>query len=81
MSKFPVSGKEMPEIDLRNISVKEWRAMFDAKQTENEGDATVAKVCGLSIEEVRDLPLYDYRELFKAIIEKSRQPLENDLKA
>lgn len=80
MPKYPVSGLEMPEINLRNISVKEWRAMFDANQPENEGDATMAKATGLTIEAIQELPLYDYRALFQAIVDKSRKPVDNDPK-
>ena len=77
MAKFPVSGKEIPEIDLRNISVSEWRAMFSASQPEHEGDITISKVSGLGVEEVQSLPLYDYRALIQAILEKSRKPLDD----
>jgi len=80
MANFPISGKEIPNIDLRVINVSEWRGLFDTKQPDHEGDETLAKVSGMTVDEVRDLPLYDYRELFKVVLEKSRQPLENDEK-
>lgn len=80
MAKFPVSGKEIPEIDLRNVTVKEWRAMFDNTQPDHEGDQTLAKASGLSLEEIQNLALYDYRALFAAVVERSGKPLENDKK-
>jgi hypothetical protein len=77
MSKFPISGKEIPEIDLREITVKEWREMFKPSQPELEGDMTLGKASGLSVEDVQALALYDYRALFQAVLEKSRKPLED----
>ena len=76
--KFPISGKEIPEIDLTQITISEWRNLFDNSQPEHDGDKTVAKASGLTVKEVRDLALYDYRALFKAVIEKSAKPLEDN---
>ena len=76
MANFPVSGKEIPEIDLKNITVSEWRSMFDNSQPEHEGDSIIAKVSGLTVKEVRALALYDYRALFRAVLDKSAKPLD-----
>lgn len=77
MANFPISGKPIPEINLRNISVKEWRALTSSGQSEEEGDATLAKVSGMSVEDVRDLPLYDYRALLRAVLDKFMKPLDD----
>ena len=77
MAIFPVSGKEIPEIDLRQITVAEWRNLFSSSQPEHEGDITIAKACGLTVEEIQALPLFDFRALFKEIIEKSSKPLDD----
>lgn len=76
MAKFPISGKEIPEINLREITVSEWRALFDNSQPERDGDKTLAKVTGMSLKDVQALLLYDYRALFKAVIDKAGQPLD-----
>ena len=78
--KFPVSGEKMPEIDLRLITISEWRAMFDQTQSDHAGDTTLAKVSGMTLEEIQNLPLFDYRALFQAVVEKARKPMENDTK-
>lgn len=80
MAKFPVSGKDIPEIDLKNISISEWRSMFDNSQPEHEGDNTIAKVSGMPVKEVRALALYDYRALIKAVLDKANKPMEHDEK-
>ena len=76
MSNFPISGKPIPEINLREITVSEWRALFQSTQPEHEGDKTLAKVSGLSEKDVKHLSLYDYRALFQAVIEKAAKPLD-----
>lgn len=78
MANFPISGKEIPDINLREITVSEWRALFDTSQSDHDGDKTLSKVCGLSLKEIRDLPLYDYRALFQAVIDKANKPLESN---
>jgi hypothetical protein len=75
MANFPISGKPIPEIDLRQITVSEWRALFDNSQPEHEGDKTLSKVSGMDLKTVRTLPLYDYRALFAAVIDKAGKPL------
>ena len=76
MANFPISGKVIPDINLREITVSEWRALFDTSQPDHDGDKTLAKVSGMKVTEVRDLPLYDYRALFAAVIEKAGKPLD-----
>jgi hypothetical protein len=80
MANFPISGKPIPEIDLRQITVSEWRDMFDHAQPDHKGDDTLAKVCGMTSKAIKQLPLYDYRTLFQAVLEKASKPLENDPK-
>ena len=75
---FPICGKEIPEINLKEITVSEWRSLFDNSQPEHDGDKIIAKVSGMTVKEVRDLALYDYRALFKAVLEKSAKPLEDE---
>jgi hypothetical protein len=80
MANFPISGKPIPNIDLRQITVSEWRAMFDATQPEHDGDKTLAKCSGMTLKDVRNLPLYDFRALISAVVDKAGKPLENDPK-
>jgi hypothetical protein len=76
MANFPISGKEIPEIDLRKITVSEWRALFSSTQPDHDGDKTMAKVSGITVDDIALLSLYDYRALFKAVIEKAGKPLD-----
>ena len=77
MANFPVSGKPIPEINLREITVSEWRSLFDNTQPEHEGDNIIAKVSGMDVKDVRSLKLYDYRALVSAVIDKAGKPLDD----
>ena len=63
--------------DLYAISIKEYRRLFDVNQPDVEEYATVAKVTGLSADDIAALPMMEYRRLFKAMLDKAREPLEN----
>ena len=80
MANFPISGKPIPDIDLRQITVSEWRELFNQAQPEHDGDKTLAKCAGMTLKELRALPLYDFRALFSAVVDKANKPLENDVK-
>ncbi len=80
MANFPISGNPIPEINLREITISEWRDMFSGNQSDHEGDKTIAKVTGLTIKEIRALPYYDYRALIRTVLDKAGKPLENDPK-
>lgn len=62
-------------IDLYQITIAEYRSLFDPKQPDIEGDAILAKCCGMTVEEVANLPQPDYRALSKIFFQKAREPL------
>ena len=74
--KFPVSGEAIPEIDLRKISVIEWRTLW-LPGNDAEGDAILSRVSSIPLEEIQKLNFYDYRALCDAVREKARKPLED----
>jgi hypothetical protein len=80
MTDFPISKKPIPEINLREISIAEWRSMFETNQPDHDGDKTLAKASGMTIKDIRNLSIYDYRALVKAVLDKAGKPLENDEK-
>ena len=50
-------GREI-EFDLSKMTIREYRALFDAGQPEEDEYKTLAKVSGLSEDEIGDLPLW-----------------------
>jgi hypothetical protein len=63
--------------DLNKITVKEFRSLFNENQTPEEGDAILAKCCGMTVEEIQALGYQEYRQLVKAFYEAAREPLSN----
>ena len=78
--KFPISGEPIPEIDLTKMSHREWRSLFDPRQSAKDGDEIIAAVTGMTVEQIGDLNFYDFKALFKAVTDKAAQPLKNDTK-
>ena len=54
-------------VDLGRITVREFRAIFDKSQPQTEEDATIAKAAGLTVEELLELPVPDYRAIIRAV--------------
>jgi hypothetical protein len=64
-------------VDLSRITIREYRALFDKEQPQEAEDATIAKVCGLTVEELLELPQPDYRRLVKRFFDAARAPLSD----
>jgi len=67
-------GREIT-FDLKAISLKEYRALFDGNQPEDEEFATLAKVSGLAADEIGELSLYEWKRFYRCFLDKCRQPL------
>lgn len=59
-------------LDLYKLSVAEYRSMFDGAEAETEA---VAKVTGLTVDQVTALPWPDYRQIVAALVKAAREPL------
>lgn len=62
-------------IDLEKITIKEFRSLFDDKQADEVGDQILARVCGLTVDEISGLSFTEYKRLTKAFFRKAREPL------
>ena len=67
-------GREIT-FDLNKISIKEYRALFCPEQPDAEEYEFLARVSGLSADEVGSLGFDDWRRFARAFFEKARQPL------
>lgn len=74
MSKLVVGGVEV-EFDLNRITNREYRELLTFKQTDEEGDAIVAKAAGLTPEQLADMPYMEYRRLLQGFFVAAREPL------
>ena len=71
-----MSGKVVV-VDLMKISTKEFREMTDPKQPERDEAISIAKACGMTIEEILALPLPEYRLVASAFLRLATMPLAN----
>lgn len=63
--------------DLYRVSRREYKALFDDKQSTEDEETVIGKAFGLSGDEVADLPVPDFRRLVKVFFEKAREPLKD----
>lgn len=69
-------GREI-EIDLYQLSIKEWRALLRPEQPDEDEYASLAKITGLTVEEVEEIKQPDYRLLIQKVIEKAANPVSD----
>ena len=67
-------GREIT-FDLSKITYGQWLGLFDPKESEDRSDMTIARVAGLSFEELKAVSYLDYRRITEAFFRKAREPL------
>ena len=67
-------GREIV-FDLYKMTVRDWDHLTDPNQPKAEERATLAKVCGLSVDEIESLPYPDYHRITRGFVEACRDPL------
>ena len=68
-----LDGTEV-KFDFSRVTRKEYRLMWDTSQSEEEGDATVSKITGLSTEQLDNLPQLDWVRLVREIALRANRP-------
>ena len=79
MDKFTLADGREITFDLGQLSIKEYRALFDPAQPEADEYATLANVTGLGVSEIEDLSLLEWKRLYRAFMTACAQPLSNPL--
>lgn len=67
-------GRELT-VDLNQITIREYRTLFDRGQPQENEDALIAKCVGLSLDEYLSLSQPDYRLVGQAFLKRAREPL------
>jgi hypothetical protein len=62
---------------MYQISQREYRSLFDAKQPDSAGDEIIAKTCELTAGDIGDLPQPEWRLLMAAFFAKARKPVDD----
>ncbi len=61
--------------DLSKMPYGQWKGLFDAKESDEKSDVTIARVAGVTTEQLNALPYPEYKGLFAAFLQKCRSPL------
>ena len=69
-------GKEIT-FDLSQMSYGQWLGLFDSKESDERSDKTLARVCGITMKELKALPFLEYKRIFEAFLKKTREPLSD----
>ena len=64
------NGREI-NFDISKMTIAEYRGVFSPKETEDESDATIAKVAGMTVDELRALPFSDYANVTGWLLTKA----------
>lgn len=75
MSDITLSDGREITFDLDKITIRQYRALFDLKQSIADEDAIMKAVTGLSDDEYLDISIKDQKRLIKVFIKKAREPL------
>jgi hypothetical protein len=68
------------KIDCNRITLAEWQALQDPKQTKEDENELVAKILGITVDEYKALGALDARKYEVRIIEIMRDPAAADEK-
>lgn len=69
-------GREI-EFDLKKITLKEYKALFDPQQPDGDDYKIMAKITGMKPEEFEDINLYDTKLLWQGFFKVAKEPLAN----
>ena len=69
-----LSGGKTVTLDMAKITIREYRELLATKDQAEE-DGILAKVAGLTVDELLDLPQPDYRRVVDTFFKTAREPL------
>jgi hypothetical protein len=75
-----LSGGKVLTVDLRRITIREYRELVTTKDQPRE-DALIAQVVGLTADELLDLPQPDYRLVVDRFFKTATEPLADPTSA
>jgi hypothetical protein len=61
--------------DLYQLTIKEYRSLFDKTQAQEDEDRLIARCAGMELEEYQALSFPDFRRLAAAFFKATREPL------
>jgi hypothetical protein len=77
MSDLKLSDGRELDVDMNLVNIKEWRALLDPEQKDEEEYRILGKVVGLSGKDVGNLGQEDFRRLGQKVAEMASRPLSD----
>jgi hypothetical protein len=62
-------------VDLHAVTRREYLGMLRSAEDDETSDATIAKMTGIPVEDLDNLPQDDWLRIIKAVIKKRSEPL------
>lgn len=67
-------GEKAITFDLYKMTYKEWQSLFDPKTPDVDSAEMIARVAGMTREELDGLPFPSYKKLLAALLKRARDP-------
>ncbi len=77
MADFTLSDGREIDIDLGQITIKEWKSLHDPAQPVAEEFELISRVTGWKVEEIEKMKQPDYRRLIVALVARSINPISD----
>jgi hypothetical protein len=75
MSELKLSNGKTVNIDVSNLTTKEWRDFISASGDPASEDVVIRKCAGLTQAEIDALPIKETRRVVLAIVKATQEPL------
>lgn len=71
---FTLSDGTEVKFDFSKVTRKEYRSIFDPSQVDNEGDAVITKITGLTLEKLDNITQHDWARILREISLRAFRP-------
>jgi hypothetical protein len=79
MSELKLSNGKTVNIDVSDLTTKEWREFISASGDPASEDVVIRKCAGLSQADIDAMPIKDTRKIVMAIVRATQEPLADPL--
>lgn len=77
MFEVTLSTGKVLQVDLSQVTIREYRALFDPEQSRENEDVVIARALCITVDELLDLSQPDYRHAIKGFFDAARAPLDD----
>jgi hypothetical protein len=73
------NGREIT-FDLTQLTYGQYLGLFDASESDERSDKTLARLSGLSVKELKGLPFLEYKKFLNTFLRNAESPSMNLMK-